>query len=376
MAASQRRWPRRVLTALLVLVVLLGGYVGYVAVRAAQPVTLPTETGPYPVGRTIVDWTDHSRTDPLAPRPDQPRELSVWLWYPATPTNAQAAPYLPGAWAGLHLHGIAGIAETGVDDVHSHARADVPFAAGQFPLVVLEPGLGFAAPQYTTIAEHLASHGYVVAGVTPTYSANLTVLDGRVVHQTAAGNPAVFDSDDLHAGQAQTTGDRLVAVWAADDLFAAARTASTEAGHVDTRTLYVGHSFGGAAALEACRQDPHCVGAADLDGTQYGTVVHTGLNRPMLLVGSENSCITGNCQPASADDRSSLATARALLRASTGRVSRFQIKGSRHVNFSDYGVYYLAAPVRAQLALGGIDGVQALTVTNGYLTAFADQVSR
>ena len=365
---------KRALIGLLVLVVLLGGYVGYVAIRAAQPVTLPAPTGTYPVGRTIVDWTDHSRTDPLAPQPNQPRELSVWLWYPAAPSNARPAPYLPGAWSGLHLDGIAGIAETGSGDVHSHATADTPVAAGQFPLVVLEPGLGFAAPQYTTIAENLASHGYVVAGVTPTYSANLTVLNGQVVHQTPAGNPAAFGSSDLHAGAAQTAGDRLLAVWVADDLFAAAQTAKL--GHVNAKTLYIGHSFGGAAALEACREDAHCVGAADLDGTQYGPVVHTGLNRPMLLVGSENSCITGSCRPATADDRSSLATARALLQAGTGPVTQFQIKGSEHFNFSDYGVYYLAAPIGSQLALGSIDGAQALTMTDGYLTAFADQVSR
>ena len=372
----KRRWPRRLLITLLALVVLLGGYVGYVAIRAAQPVTLPAPTGAFPVGRTIVDWTDPSRTDPLAPRPNQPRELSVWLWYPAIRTSAPPAPYLPGAWSGLHLSGIASIAETGFDDVHSHATADAPFATGRFPLVVLEPGLGFAAPQYTAIAENLASHGYLVAGVTPTYSANLTVLNGRTVDRTPAGNPAAFDSPDLHAGPAQTEGDRLVAVWTADARFAAAQAAKLEAQHVNTKTLYVGHSFGGAAALEACREDSRCAGAADLDGTQYGPVVHAGLDKPMLLVGSENSCITGSCQPGSADDRSSLATARDLLRASTGPVTQFQIKGSRHFNFSDYGVYYLAAPIRAQMALGGIDGTQALTIVNGYLTAFADRVSR
>ncbi|WP_198046927.1 hypothetical protein [Kutzneria sp. 744] len=32
-------------------------------------------------------------------------------------------------------------------------------------------------------------------------------------------------------------------------------------------------------------------------------------------------------------------------------------------------MYYLAAPVRSQLALGTIDGTDALTITNAYLTA-------
>ncbi|WP_410672265.1 hypothetical protein [Amycolatopsis sp. cmx-4-68] len=158
----------------------------------------------------------------------------------------------------------------GFDAVRDHAFTDVPVAANQFPVVVLAPGMGFAAPQYTRLAENLASHGY------------------------------------------------LVDIWAADDRFAAARVATLDssgrfAGHVDAaRTIYLGHSFGGAAALEACSADPHCAGAADLDGTQYGTVVHTGLTKP----------------------------------------------------------------IRTQLALGPINGGDALTITNAYLTAFADHVTR
>jgi dienelactone hydrolase len=72
-------------------------------------------------------------------------------------------------------------------------------------------------------------------------------------------------------------------VWAADARSAANQVATLDraagplAGHVDTsRTAYVGHSFGGAAALPACRDDPQCAAAADLDGTQFGPVVRTG----------------------------------------------------------------------------------------------------
>jgi dienelactone hydrolase len=367
----------------LVLVVTLGSYVGYAAIRAARPVTLPSPTGPYPIGRSTVEWTDRSRTDPLAPGPPGPRTLSVWLWYPASlGSGAQPAPYTPGAWAGLHLSGVAGWGETGFDDVHDHASTDVAVAAGRFPVVVLEPGLGFAAPQYTTIAENLASHGYLVTGVTPTYSANLTVLDGHTVPATDAGDPSAFDATDPHAGQAQAAGDRLVDIWAADDRFAAAQAEALDAsgrfaGHVNTAsTVYLGHSFGGGAALEACRSDQHCAGAADLDGTQYGTVVHSGLTKPMMIVASQNSCVTGTCQPANSGDQTTRDTARALLAASTGPIWCYQVNGAEHFNFSDYGSYYLAAPVRSLLALGTINGADALTITGAYLTAFVDHVTQ
>jgi len=193
---ADRGWRRRLrrtsmvlLSFVLAIVVAAGGYVGYVAIRHARPVTLPAPTGRYAVGRTTFDWTDSTRTDPLAPQAGNPRELSVWLWYPAPPdTTGQRAPYTPGPWSGLHFPGLVGLAETNFGAVRNHAFDRAPVAPGQFPVVVLEPGLGFAVPQYTTIAEDLASHGYLVAGVTPTYSANLTVLHDVVVHASPAGN--------------------------------------------------------------------------------------------------------------------------------------------------------------------------------------------
>ncbi|MEW1805154.1 hypothetical protein [Pseudarthrobacter sp. NPDC080039] len=380
---QQRRWVRWVLLIALIIVVVVSGYSGYVAIRAALPVTLPVPTGPYEVGRTLFEWTDSTRTDLLAAQPGKPRELSVWLWYPGVPgPGAQHAPYTPGAWAGLHLGGAAGLGETSFADVRDHSYADVPVAPGRFPVVVLEPGMGLAAPQYTTLAEDLASHGYLVAGVTPTDSANLTVLNGQTVSATDAGQPPTTGTANEHAGEAQAAGDRLVAVWAADDQFAATRLAALNAsgrfaGHITVGTIvYAGHSFGGAAALEACRTDPHCAGAADLDGTQYGAVVDAGLAKPMMLIGSQNSCITGACQPADVGSQTSRDTARTLLAASTGGAWCYTITGAQHFNFSDYGSYYLAAPIRSQVHLGPIDGVEALTITNAYLSAFVDHVAQ
>ncbi|MCO6006900.1 hypothetical protein NE236_18085 [Actinoallomurus purpureus] len=381
-----RMWARRTVKSIAAtataLVVVSTGYVAAAATLHAQPVILPAPTGPYHVGRTIFDWTDHTRADPLAPAPGNARDLSVWVWYPAVPgARGRRAPYAPGAWNRLHLPSLPGLGETGFAAVRTHALEDVPPAGGRFPVVVLLPGLGFAAPQYTTLAENLASHGYLVAGVTPTYSANVTVLHGHPVHATTSGNPA-FDGADLHTAGATQAGDRLAGIWAADARFAAVQVARLGltgrfAGRVDAmRTAYVGHSFGGAAALEACRTDPHCAGAADLDGTQYGPVARTGLNKPMMITAAQDSCVTGICRPTDTANRSDLATARAMLTAGTGPAWRYQIEGARHFNFTDYAAYYLAAPIRYLLALGTIDGDLGLQITNAYLSAFVDHTLR
>jgi len=45
---------------------------------------LPKPTGSYAVGRTTFDWVDSTRIDSMASKPDVRRELTVWIWYPAS----------------------------------------------------------------------------------------------------------------------------------------------------------------------------------------------------------------------------------------------------------------------------------------------------
>lgn len=326
------------------LIALAGGYAGYCAVRSQRAVSI-APGGPYAVGRTVYEWKDLARGA---------RPLSVWAWYPVRPgATGRAAAYAPGAWSGLHRFGIA---ETAFRRIRTGALLEAPIADGTFPLVVLMPGMGFSAPQYSTIAAALAARGYVVAGVTPTYSANLTVLDNHLVRATSAGDPSELS---------EAAAERLVAVWAADARFTARQVADAYQDHVDDRhVLYVGHSFGGAASLEACRQDAACAGAADLDGTPYGPVVTAGLTKPLLLLSS-------------GDDGAATDTSTKLLfHASSGAAHAYTIPAAGHFAFTDYAAYYLAAPLRLVLPMGAIDGRRALTITNGYLGAFADSAAR
>lgn len=386
---DRRRWAGRrgrrrlLVTALslaLALLVAGTGYVGLVAVRRGQPLVLPAPPGPYRVGRTGYDWTDRSRTDPVAPVAGRPRELSVWLWYPAAPgARPRPAPYAPGAWGQLHVPGPVGLFEGSFAAVRDAALDRPAVAPGRFPVVVLEPGMGFAAPQYAVLAEGLASRGFLVAGVTPTYSANVTVLHDRVVRSTDAGNPSGLGS---RTGRAGAAADRLVRLWAQDARYAAAAVGRLDgagpfAGRVrHGRVAYLGHSFGGAAALQACSTDPRCAGAVDLDGTQYGPVVQTGLPAPVLLLGSDGSCATGTCPVRGAEDRADRDAARSLLAATRGPAWCMSVRGAAHVNVTDDAVLYLAPPLRTLYALGSIDGRRGLRVEGGLVAAFLERVLR
>jgi predicted dienelactone hydrolase len=356
---------------------LLVGCTGYIAVVTAlsgRPVALPALTGPHQVGRTAFEWTDHSRVDPLA-GDGGPRRLAVWLWYPAT-GSGEPAEYMPGLWRKQEFGGVVGWFETDFENIRVHAVADAPIAEGRFPLVVLSPGMGFSASQYTAIAEDLASHGYLVAGVTPTYSANVSVLDGKLVESTPDGNPQDLGG---HSGAALAEGNSLVDLWAAGARFVAGQVAGLT-GRFASRTkpgvAYLGHSFGGAASLEACRLDRSCVGAVDLDGTQFGGVVEQGLRVPFMILSSEDSCVTGTCGPKATNPDGEQAAAASLVKASSGESVRYIVHGARHFDFTDYAVYFLAPPISNLVGMGSIDGQRALAIENHCLSAFLDHVTQ
>lgn len=375
MADKNRRFRRLVRWSAWTLagvIVVVAGLVAVAQVARQRSRTLPAPTGSYAVGRSMREWTDTSRTDPLAPQPGQPRMLSVWLWYPAAPVSGPTAAYAPGLWSNLQQQGFLG---GPLDAISTSERDDIPAAAGRFPLVILEPGLGLSAPQFTTLAQELASDGFVVAGVTPTYSANVTVLAGRVVGSTAKGNP---DSDS-----ADVLGP-LVEVWAADARFAAGQVAALAgrdqlAGHIDaSHVAYIGHSLGGASSLQACHDDQTCAGAVDLDGTPYGPVGTTGLAKPFLLLSSEDGCLSGTCAAGASTDQQTIQDdARKLLAASTGPNWRYSVTGARHFNFTDYGVYFFLPPLQHLLGqLGSINGQRALDITAAVVLAFLEHVLR
>lgn len=341
---------------------------GYSAVHREQSVTLPAPTGPFAVGRTIYNWTDSARPDPLARSPGIPRELQVWIWYPADPSaSAAAAPYLPADWVQAidADNGIGRYFQQDLRTVHDHARIDPPLASQQarYPVVVFEPGYGHIPADYTTVLENLASHGYVVVGIVPTELAPVVAFpNGKVVKRTAAASlpdnapPAVSDPLDSH----------LVDVLAADVRFVLdqlqiinAEPGGQFAARLDMHHVAItGHSIGGATAIEVCRTDPRCTAAIDIDGTPYGQSVTRGIERPLLVL-----------QEPAADDTEYAQKIGMVLANSTGPRYQLVIRGTMHFNFSDYAVLFEPG-FHVLGALGTIDGARGLDVTNAYLVAF------
>lgn len=169
-----------------------------VGVLCARTDSAPAPTGAYPVGRMRFDWVDESRADTVEPSAGK-REIVVWVWYPATPKpDAGRAEWLPGKWGNLYVPEVRRLQPDDVKPIRQavplsvrvHAFDDASVAAGQerFPVLVFSPGFGVLPTTYTALIEDIVSHGYIVAGIVPTYFVPVTMFDdGRVVSGRSLG---------------------------------------------------------------------------------------------------------------------------------------------------------------------------------------------
>jgi predicted dienelactone hydrolase len=140
---------------------------------APRELVLPAPTGPHRVGVTQLHLVDEDRTDPWVPT--GPRELMVSVWYPTAAAQGDRVPYATAEESRLllDLYGITDVPTDSLTRVRTHPRlGPAPLRTSpRLPLVVLSPGLAFPRWTLTTLAEDLASRGYVVAGVDHTYEA-------------------------------------------------------------------------------------------------------------------------------------------------------------------------------------------------------------
>jgi len=132
-------------------------------------VTLPTPTGNFAVSRSIYDWVDDHGLDPLAPTPRTKRELLVWIWYPAAPApSAPVDAYVPVSVRppATTIPAVFRLLTHDLTKVHGHSFRDAALSPRQklYPVVMMRAGASAPIVNYSTLAEDLASHGYVVVG--------------------------------------------------------------------------------------------------------------------------------------------------------------------------------------------------------------------
>src|SRR6202163_1969983 len=349
--------------------------------------TLPAPTGPFAVGRTTYAWSDPAHLDPMAPQPGTKRELLAWIWYPAPPRQPSqtVVDYLPAPWR-TALERQSGVLLTqfltrDLSRVRAHSIRDAEVSAQQrsYPVVFMRAGLAALTTDYTTLAEDLASHGYVVVGFDAHYRSWVIVLpDGRVIARAPENNV------DLVGGpQAEQLANKLAQAWSADIGFAldqlerlnASDSSARFLGGLDIQRVGVcGHSLGGATALQFCHDDFRCKAGIDVDGAPLGSVVADGVTQPFMFLLSDHRGEGDAGEPEAI--RQAGANIHSIYdRLPSDRRLMIMIRGAGHYLFSDDGAMLkgsLAMRVMRTLGIVRLDGRRQVALTVLYISTFFD----
>ncbi|HUA28671.1 MAG TPA: alpha/beta hydrolase [Streptosporangiaceae bacterium] len=337
---------------------------------------LPEPTGPRPVGTTSVWLTDTSRPDPWAVGVAA-RELMVSLWYPAAPHDGPRARYMTRAESELQLtsRGITGVPPDMLSTVRTNAAdgAEPAGPAHSLPLVVLSPGFTSPRSTLTGLAEDLASHGCVVAGIDHTYESYATAFpDGRVTTCLAreAREGGLWEKERVTAGRAADVSFVLGEL-------TGARPAWPGAALIDpSRIAMAGHSLGGAAAIAAMLADSRIRAGIDMDGSTDAPIPDTGLARPFLFLGKQSNYTPGRAGAVTPGTRDwklrngAVSTWERDWELLTGWKRWLVVAGAVHASFTDLAL--LADQCGIDIG-SELSGARSLDITRAYVRAFFDQ---
>jgi len=264
----------------------------------------PEPTGKYAVGTTVMELTDINSKEIYSENSDENRNLVVRFFYPSLPSSDQKKyPYLgnkmpyyqkfvasyyqvPEFIAKLFLRGIG---------THSFINAPLAHEQGSYPVVLFSHGLlGLPSDTSLTILENLASHGYIIVAIDHSYLNALTLFaDGKVTSSLKLSE----QFNKMSQKEQKKFQTKAIDVYKADMKFVIDELAKI---NEDPASIFyqcinlqqiaaMGHSAGGTASIEFCRNDNRCKAAIDLDGWYDQAIGQEPINKPLLLVFAEKS---------------------------------------------------------------------------------------
>jgi predicted dienelactone hydrolase len=253
--------------------------------RVGVRLSLPSPTGPYPIGIVQLLLVDHSRRDPWVA--SRPRELMVSVWYPALDSHRfPLAPWIEHKAGALFLKQLVSslLADAGPAPPGGGRPREVPLAgvrlpivqarqgaparltARRYPVVVVQPGYGDVRELGTGLVSDLASRGYVVVTMDDTYeAAEVEFPHGRIV--IPRSDQSFVDS--VRVADTRFVLDELERLRSGVNPDAEHRRLPRDLGRaLDTTKLGMfGHSLGGATAAKAMAVDRRITAGVNLDGS-------------------------------------------------------------------------------------------------------------
>lgn len=359
-----------------------------VTLAAGLPVlTLPAPAGPYAVGSTSLSLIDESRDNAFFGAPTEEREVYVQVWYPADLMEPE--PRAKALWEELHRGDLDRFTffTHYLRDLETHSYEDLPLSSAQasYPVIVFSHAIVSFAEQNTLLMEHLASHGYVVVGLSHPYASMRAMSSqGRAIYPNfakvneASAQSTAVDAElmpriertaspeeraELHVQRFEraTALAELIAIWVDDLRFVLDEMPTQRAfdNRLDLdRVGFLGMSFGGGAVTEFCKSDGRCRAAMNMDGGTFGRRQREPLHVPYLAL------IRG-------DSQHSLDY---LLQASRSDYYELEVAGATHLDFTDDTI---VLPILKWFGVtGSIGGWRIVEITNAATLQFFDAYLR
>lgn len=354
-------------------------------VSAQTSVTLPTPSGEYAVSRVDRALTDAAREEIFTADAGDQRHLVVTFYYPADPAdNAEYAPYLPEASRRALVEQGVPYMLTGLAATQVYENQSISEAEASYPVLIFSPGFGALPASYTSLLTEIASHGYIIAVISHTYSTAVTEFpDGTVIPANAAG---------LNIGIGDTF-EAMGVVWFADATFVLGELAAINAddpllaGKLDlTHVGAFGHSFGGATAAMLTAHSENVLAGINMDGSQYGDInIDFPIGKPFMFMASDQNAQTEPTDEelaAAGITREDYDGTIADFAASQTRLLEgadpgysFVLSGSAHNTYAtDYGFFLDGAPAFfPPEVIGTLEAETAYTIITRYILTFFDQ---
>jgi len=356
---------------------------------------LPEPTGPYAVGTRYAYWIDKSRPDTYTPDPNDYREVSVQIWYPAELTGNEVPIRYMRKDAARALTEFSDLPFFLLDHfalvrTHAYLDAGVAQAGTPYPVVTYSPS-GLMS-SHVALFEELASHGYVVLcighpywnpfvygadgevfpfdGQNETYKAwwaeeSPTVKDAKAQITVATTTEAQERAERWH-NKLKPVAIRDLRLWAGDIGFVLDQLEKLNAGSgflagsLDLeRVGVVGFSKGGAAAGQFCVTDARCKAGINLTGFMYGDIVDMNLVQPFMFLNEEElwckDCYVNGL----------------FYKRAESSAYQLKIRGARHGSFGDLCLWgRLLYNLQWEAP---IDGKRMTQIQNVYTVAFFDK---
>ncbi|ESZ94309.1 hypothetical protein SBOR_5305 [Sclerotinia borealis F-4128] len=335
----------------------------------------PPLPGPHSLGTTVLQATD----------PSTSRSLMLSLFYPTSAKTSYTyafAPSFPNATA-LHLAESYSLPPTTLQAFTSRSHNSAPILLSHrlsfdFPILLFSPGYGNTRLMYTTIAENIASLGYIVITVDHPFDvdfieyANGTIATWVDVEFDDYIAPIPYVNarvKDLQFVLNSLSNPSFISQipGISNSSLSSSSSSSYHKPHPTFQTQSIGafgHSLGGAAAFSAMQTDPRFFCGINIDGALIGEVVKTGLKSPFMIMANE---FHNRTQERDATWHEFWANSVKLR----GWKRDVRVKGALHGSFTDLAVWAGVLGLGGfEDLLGTIRGQRILEIESEFVGAF------